>query len=251
MERHPSLFGTKNQIRKYKHPVCVGWGNKPSTHKSRRWAKALKIPYHQLEDGFIAYVSHPAINPQRLSLIHDTTGIYYDTRKPSDLSLLLAAITLTDTEKARVKNLINRLTEYGISKYNQEASIDTKTLETLEKNAVVIIDQTAGDASIEGAQAGTDDFFRMVEHAIGRHPEQSLYLKVHPDVLLGKKQGIIFNQIHRFSTLKILCLQKSQQSNSLAPSKPCIPSALNSVWKLYGMAAKCTASASLFTQGTA
>ncbi len=200
----PKMIHYKGQINKKASPIFVGWGNKPSTEKSRRWAKALSIPYHQLEDGFIAYLSHPSLNPQRLSLIHDTTGIYYDARTPSDLSALLHTLRLTDAEKFRTQLIIKTITEYGISKYNQEKSVSAETLNAIEPDSVVIIDQTAGDASITGALAEADDFFQMVEHAINHQPSQHLYLKVHPDVLLGKKQGVIYAQIHRYPNLRIL-----------------------------------------------
>ncbi|MCY4044774.1 MAG: hypothetical protein OXE99_06810 [Cellvibrionales bacterium] len=181
----------------------VGWGNKPSTHKTRAWANKNNLRFSQLEDGFISFAGHPALaGSSRLSLIHDKTGIYYDARKPCDLDLLLNETALNNEQMQRIESIIQAITDVGITKYNHlPASFKGSCLES---NAVLIIDQTQGDASIEGALATEADFICMVETAKKNHPNAPIYLKVHPDILLGKKQGVLHSRLNKLDGIKLL-----------------------------------------------
>ncbi|WP_243830509.1 capsule polysaccharide transporter [Allofrancisella inopinata] len=60
-----------------------------------------------------------------------------------------------------------------------------------KKKNILIIAQTAGDSSLEyglANQFSTDD---MIEAAIAENPDAKIYLKIHPDVLSGKKASDI------------------------------------------------------------
>jgi capsular polysaccharide export protein len=70
-----------------------------------------------------------------------------------------------------------------VSKYNG-ARIEACTL---PQPCVLVADQTRGDASLQGATAA--DFQRMLEAALARHPQSTVVVKVHPDVVAGRKQG--------------------------------------------------------------
>ena len=206
-----AVLGSKPQLVRFpwqitgKQAACfVGWGNKPSTQKSRQWAKKKNLEYHQLEDGFLSFLAHPALDSTRLSLIHDKQGVYYDAREPSDLSELLKTLQLTDTQERRIKRILKQLAEHGISKYNHVKDAPNEAIKALDQQAIVLIDQTAGDASIEGALAGEQQFVRMLESAIQDNQGKTLYLKVHPDVLLGKKQGVLFPLIKQYPEITVL-----------------------------------------------
>ncbi len=176
--------------------VLLGWGNKPNTLKTQQLAEQLKLPYWALEDGFIAYAGHPTHDRQRLSLIRDEIGIYYDSRQLSGLdNWLTNCDAWFDAEiEQRIECLRAQLTKLGISKYNQrrckfpvwlQSLIDQNTALTL------VVDQTFGDCSIAGAQANAGDFQRMLDWAVQQAEAEQGYilLKVHPDVLHGSKQG--------------------------------------------------------------
>ncbi|MCK7513771.1 MAG: hypothetical protein MZV70_63670 [Desulfobacterales bacterium] len=54
---------------------------------------------------------------------------------------------------------------------------------------VLVVDQTRGDASIRHGQADEASFARMLEAALAEHPDKQIVLKLHPDVVAGRKRG--------------------------------------------------------------
>lgn len=202
LDEAPRFVPSLRLLRPKEGLTLVGWGNKPSTRKSREWAKKYSIPYSQLEDGFISYTGHPNQSSSRLSIIHDKSGIYYDARKACDLDRLIADKTLSEQNIKRIQSILRTITQLGITKYNHIPN--SQTSNTIPSNAVLIIDQTKGDASIEGALTTEADFFKMVETAKTNHPDGSIYLKIHPDILLGKKQGVIHSTLNSNSNIKLL-----------------------------------------------
>jgi len=179
--------------------VIVGWGVKSNTRLSRKFAEKNNLLFLTLEDGFISYIDHPSSESQRLSLIKDELGIYYDSTKPSGLDKILESqLTWFSPEmEVRSKGALIQCANLGVSKYNQRRYAFPTWLRraiALKREIILLIDQTYGDCSITGAQANQSDFSRMLDWAIDKasnaKPEQGLVIiKTHPDVLLGKKRG--------------------------------------------------------------
>ena len=67
----PNLLGNKVRfgLRNKPGDVVVGWGQKKKHEKIKAYAKKHGLPYWQLEDGFLGYLSHPALDQRRLSII--------------------------------------------------------------------------------------------------------------------------------------------------------------------------------------
>lgn len=171
--------GTVADIRK---ADCVmAWGRKPSALKAIALAEKARLPVVTLEDGFLRSVGLGADEPP-LSLIVDDIGVYYDASAPSRLELLIGeSLDATQTERAVALQQLWQLQR--VSKYN-EARI---TSVELPDNCVLVADQTFADASLQGA--GAADFMAMLEAALQRYPTSTIVLKVHPDVVAGRKQG--------------------------------------------------------------
>ncbi|MFG0803696.1 capsular polysaccharide biosynthesis protein [Leclercia sp. GLN_9] len=176
--------------------VLVGWGQKANTRQIKQKAHERGLPYWQLEDGFIGYIGHPARGGKAVSLIADPVGIYYDARQPSRLEQLIA--TPCDAKMvARAEALTRELLRLGITKYNCYAADSglpdalAARLHNDPRPKVLLIDQVAGDLSIPGALAATEDFEAMVAAARRNHPGARLLLRTHPDTRLGKKRGVL------------------------------------------------------------
>ena len=171
----------------------VGWGNKANTDKARRFAQKASLQYCRLEDGFVGYAGHPSHDKQRLSLIVDSVGIYYDATQPSELeALCLNSDLLSDNDyQQRAQYLIQRITTMGISKYNHSrTAVPDWLLQASETSGVVlVVDQTFGDMSVSGGLADAQSFQHMLASALADYPNHRIVIKTHPDVLLGKKQG--------------------------------------------------------------
>lgn len=174
--------------------VIVGWGAKDNTRKARDFAAGNGLAYWCLEDGFLGYLSHPADDPRRLSLIVDKTGIYYDATAPSDLERLLNdGDWITDARLSRARAALERIRQWGLSKYNHGASalssVLTKRISDHKGPVVLVVDQTAGDLSIPLGLASAQSFDAMLAAALDENPDALMLIKTHPDVLAGKKRG--------------------------------------------------------------
>ncbi|MCV3303789.1 capsular polysaccharide export protein, LipB/KpsS family, partial [Leclercia adecarboxylata] len=157
------LHAFKASMQLAQDDVLVGWGQKANTRQIKQKAHERGLPYWQLEDGFIGYIGHPARGGKAVSLIADPVGIYYDARQPSRLEQLIA--TPCDARMvARAEALTRELLRLGITKYNCYAADSglpdalAARLHNDPRPKVLLIDQVAGDLSIPGALAATEDF---------------------------------------------------------------------------------------------
>ena len=161
--------------------AVLAWGQKPSARVAADAAARAKVPLIRVEDGFLRSVGLGADEPP-LSLVVDHLGIYYDASAPSRLEQLIAQ-PLSEQKTRRALALKARWQAQKVSKYN-DARIQPFSN---EGPCVLVADQTFGDASLQGA--GAADFQRMLDAALAAHPECTVLLKVHPDVLAGRKKG--------------------------------------------------------------
>lgn len=177
------------QARREQVSAIAGWGQRPSTQRPRTIAQQLGLPFIALEDGFLRSYGTGSTHPT-LSMVVDTEGIYYDARQPSALENLLASDTNllagpgADHAKARALILQERL-----SKYN--AAPDLKELPGKDRPGpkILVVDQTRGDAAIECGLADDASFTTMLAAARNENPGATLYIKTHPEVSRGDKQG--------------------------------------------------------------
>lgn len=159
----------------------MAWGRKPSAAIAMTQAQSAGKPVLTLEDGFLRSVGLGAEEPP-LSIIVDTVGIYHDASQPSRLEQLIAE-PLSAQEQVRASELQVLWQEQRVSKYNS-ARIE---IPALPDNCVLVADQTKGDASLQNASV--EDFAAMLQAALARYPNSTILLKVHPDVVAGRKSG--------------------------------------------------------------
>lgn len=165
--------------------AIAGWGHKPTARRARRIAERFGKPYIAFEDGFLRSV-RPGAGTKPLSLVMDRSGIYYDARAPSDLETLLASPAVLATAKA--ETVIAALKEHRLSKYNDAPARDDFALDGAR---VLIVDQTFGDASIEGGLSDEKSFTAMVEAAVTEHAGSRVAVKLHPETMGGAKRGYL------------------------------------------------------------
>lgn len=159
----------------------MAWGRKPSALKAMAEARKAGKRVLTLEDGFVRSVGLGVDEPP-MSLIVDDVGVYYDASQPSRLEHLIAT-PLAAEQIARAQALRSLWQQQRISKYNA-ARIE---LPELPEDCVLVADQTCADVSLQGA--GADDFNAMLDAALQRYPHSTIVLKVHPDVVAGRKAG--------------------------------------------------------------
>ena len=169
----------------------IGWGFKKTAQRARDYAAKHNLPYVALEDGFLRSIGLGVEGAQPLSLVVDEVGIYYDARQPSKLEQLISSSEMVSGDERYIKarRCIEVIRQHRLSKYNsayQDSDVQAA------KPKVLVVDQTQGDASVMGAQADSNTFIAMLQKALNSHPNDTIWVKVHPDVVAGKKKGFLF-----------------------------------------------------------
>ena len=177
--------------RGFSQPVdaIAGWGAKPNTARARQYAARHGLPYLALEDGFVrSHGTGDRFPP--LALVVDDQGIYYDSTRPSALETLLAsaADVLADGSGEQAAAARDQLLSHQLSKYNHAPAAFTPTD---SEPRILLVDQTAGDMSVQLGGADASTFAAMVAAARAEHPEAILTLKTHPEVSSGRKRGYL------------------------------------------------------------
>ncbi|WP_167505968.1 capsular polysaccharide biosynthesis protein [Desulfosediminicola flagellatus] len=179
--------------RKFDNSTCIiGWGKKGNTKKARRIAAENNLPYFSLEDGFIRSVGLGIKGAPSFSLVVDNCGIYYDATRPSKLENILCTHDFEGNRDLMVKadQAIMLIRQYNISKYNiaNEDITTTNIADTPGKN-ILVIAQTLGDMSLEFGSGNKFSTRQIIDAALDENPGAKVYLKIHPDVIAGKKKS--------------------------------------------------------------
>lgn len=173
---------------------CVaGWGLKATTKRARELATRSDVAFLALEDGFIRSV-RPGPESPPLSLVIDRSGVHYDATSPSDLEARIVASSMDfgTTRRARSAAGLRLLRRKAISKYNHAPRLSETELGLQRRRRpgrVLVVDQTMGDSSITYGFASRDTFAEMLEVAKAENPSAEILVKLHPEVLSGRKQG--------------------------------------------------------------
>ena len=194
---HDFNIYSKNRI-KDAHTV-IGWGLRPTTNKARNFASKYQLSYTALEDGFLRSIGLSIQNYYAFSLIIDSIGIYYNTAYLSQLEqIIISQHQNIKNEKiyTQTKLAIYFILKNYLSKYNHTINIPNKWFldkKIPEKKVVLLIDQTVGDMAVKYGQSDYTTFQSMFQAALEENPQAEIWVKTHPDVLCGKKQGYLTN----------------------------------------------------------
>lgn len=178
----PFVLGAKSLT------AIAGWGQRPTTKRSRAFAKRHQLPFISLEDGFLRSCGLGVHGTPPLSLVVDDLGIYYDASQPSRLESLIASIVMDERLSSEASRALGLIRNHHLSKYNH-APARLLPACAAGKTRVLVVDQTAGDVSIRLGGADATVFKKMLAAALDENPNSEIWIKTHPDVLSGKKQG--------------------------------------------------------------
>lgn len=168
-----------------KESKVIVWGQKSIISKiAKKIVNLLNLKLVTLEDGFLRSIKFGSEEPP-LSILIDDVGIYYDPSKQSKLEELIKE-PLYEKQTIRAQNLIDLWKEKKVSKYNHQTSYISLHF---PKSFVLVIDQTYGDASIKYGMSTDLTFQAMLDSAIKENPNDIIVLKMHPEVLSGKKKA--------------------------------------------------------------
>ncbi|EKR9898057.1 capsular polysaccharide biosynthesis protein [Campylobacter coli] len=171
-----------------KEDFFVGWGRKKSGLKAVELAKKYNIKFLLLEDGFLRSLNLGVENSPSFSIVKDDVGIYYDAMTPSKLENILNTYEFSTEELEQAKKAIELIKKEKLSKYNNNLCVPKELFSTNEER-VLIITQVANDASLKFGLADSFSTQDIINEAIKENPNAKIYIKIHPDVLSGKKQS--------------------------------------------------------------
>ncbi len=209
-----SMLGLKKvlsprQARKLAVPadVVLAWGRKETAAAAVEYANRRALPVWYLEDGWIRTSSERAHSRRCYSILLDQVGVYYDASTPSTIENFLNQedadfkAQCTATELAYAKACRKTLVDNDICKYNycqtripsypdKGASNSLDATDAIE-DYVLVVDQTRDDASVKFGGMDEASFRRMLDAAIDENPNTPVYVRTHPDVVAGRREGYL------------------------------------------------------------
>lgn len=115
----------------------------------------------------------------------------------------MVATALTNREYARARSLVDLWRDSGLSKYNHTPAPTALP----QKKYILVIDQTANDASVQYGLANADSFRSMLDTALETFPDCQIVVKEHPEVALGRKRGYLGEILDSGSYARVTRLQ--------------------------------------------
>jgi len=187
LRRILTLSGFDIRLGKPRPGDMVGvWGQSPTSPRGEAVAAATSAPVLWVEDAFLRSVLPGRAGEPPLGLLLDGRGVHFDPAQPSDLEHLLATHPLDDPALlARATAAIARIKAAHLSKYN---AFDPAT-PAPDKGYVLVIDQTAADASVRASGADRGTFLTMLAAARADYPDRPVLLRSHPETAQGYRQG--------------------------------------------------------------
>ncbi|HEC1793880.1 TPA: capsular polysaccharide biosynthesis protein [Campylobacter lari] len=172
----------------FNNDIFIGWGNKKTGRFARLCSKFFLKKFILLEDGFLRSLNLGIENSPSFSIVKDDIGIYYDATAPSKLENILNTYEFSVEELGQAKKAIELIKKEKLSKYNNNLCVPKEFFKTNEER-VLIITQVASDASLKFGLADNFSTQDIINDAIKENPNARIYIKIHPDVLSGKKQS--------------------------------------------------------------
>lgn len=193
MNKNGYVYYLSNLLEIVTNKNFKGWGRK-KTGRFAQWCyNKFGGKYTLYEDGFIRSLGLGIDNSPSFSLVEDDIGIYYDATQPSKLENILNTYDFTaDPHLLQTANeAIKLMTEQRIAKYNNAPDINNDFFKADKEQKVLIVAQTEGDSSLEYGLAEKFSTQQLINDALKDNPNASIYIKMHPDVLSGKKRSDI------------------------------------------------------------
>ncbi|HEB9333007.1 TPA: capsular polysaccharide biosynthesis protein [Campylobacter coli] len=182
------IFLYEKKLKVNKGDTFIGWGRKNSGLKAMALAKKHNAKFMLFEDGFLRSLNLGVENSPSFSIVKDDVGIYYDASTPSRLENILNTYEFSSKELKQAKEAIRLIKKEKLSKYNNNLCI-SQELFGVNEERVLIITQVENDASLQFGLASDFSTQDIINDALKENPKAKIYIKIHPDVLSGKKQS--------------------------------------------------------------
>jgi len=189
--KYKPLFYVPNFLKKGveffdKEAIFLGWGYKKSGLEAMQMKNWIL-----LEDGFIRSVGLGVEGYPAFSIVEDDSGMHYDAFRETKIERILNNYKFDNKILDKATEAIELLKKYKISKYNLSPMTVPQKVKNTKGNKVLIIAQTAGDNSLKYGRAYEFSPKDIILSALEENPNSTVFVKVHPDVLAGKRESSI------------------------------------------------------------
>jgi len=167
----------------------VIWGNETPGDLTRL-SEATGANIVRLEDGFIRSVGlgSDLIHPN--SIVADTSGLYFDPHRPSDLETILNTTEFSETDLSSATELKAFIIRNRITKYNF-AQHRTPDWASNNKKVILVPGQVEDDASIRFGTCTVSTNIDLLKSVRLENPAAYIVYKPHPDVVSLNRRGKI------------------------------------------------------------
>ncbi|MHA7681423.1 capsular polysaccharide biosynthesis protein [Cupriavidus sp. PET2-C1] len=144
----------------------------------------------RMEDGFFHSDGLGSDMNAPCSQVVDRLGLYFDARRPSELTHILNDTHFDTGELERAGRLRELVARLGVTKYNLGRR--TPAWHAPDGKKVILVPgQVADDASIRFGTGVLGTAEALLEEVRRRNPESFIVYKPHPDVLSGNRAGLV------------------------------------------------------------
>lgn len=190
------IFDNKKETEENPNFFYMG-GIYPSCEHTRILSEALKRneKIYIFEDCFFRSIFSHVYDVEdkykkSIGYTIDDITHYIDCEIPSRLERMLndKKLIITEEQKQRARNCINKILETHLSKYNNQPIFEPEIGRDGVKK-VLVVDQSFGDWSIIKGGGSEDVFKNMLQKAIDENPDADIIVKTHPDTMSGNRGG--------------------------------------------------------------
>lgn len=178
--------------------VYLCWEIRPTKNavKILNFAQNLNKPVLFIGDAFLrsadtfANKTTPLKYRKGISFTVDDLTSYFDATRQSRLEIMLndKNLVITDEQKQRAKNCIDKIVKNHLSKYNHQPIFEPN-IGRVGVKKVLVVDQSYNDMSILKGMANDKTFEYILDCAIRENPDADIIVKTHPDTMTGNAGG--------------------------------------------------------------
>ena len=166
----------------------VMWGVKEEAQLTVL-ARERGLPLWRMEDGFLRSVGLGSDLFRPVSLVLDTSGMYYDPASGSALEAMLATQQLDADDLARAARFRQAYVSMKLSKYNLGRS--TLQVDARGRRVLLVPGQVEDDASIMRGSPAVRTNLDLLRAVRAANPDACILYKAHPDVVAGNRRGAV------------------------------------------------------------
>lgn len=189
------------------------WGKQIVPRSGRKLAGKIGQPIRTIEDGFLRSCQPGVQHVRPHSLVFDNAGIYYDSRKKSDIEIKLNKSNITIDEESRklARDGLKVFRALSLSKYYPLVD-GVKPIDDIDDDLsyTLVLGQVESDESLK---FGTSRFslpkqfnLELVRKALKTYPTSTILYRPHPDTIFrpSRAQRNQLKAIHKLDRVFVV-----------------------------------------------